>query len=124
MSDDLPRPPGMPPVEEPDGEPEWDEDDAEWLMGKYVLVGFTFVAADGIVKSQDQFHGRVTKVEKNFGITIACEGARAGEEIVVPPHLGAFQLADPGQYKLRLTGEVVIDPDMVSSWTIHEPARA
>src|SRR5262249_5647026 len=118
------RAPDMPPPDDDDRKPEWDQDDADRLIGKYVVVGITRVAADGTVKSQDQFHGRVTKAEHNVGITIVCEGVRAGEEIVVPPHPGAFQLADPGRYTLRSTGEVVVDPDMVSSWTIHEPPRA
>ena len=52
MSDDLPRPPGMPPIDqEPGGKPEWDDDDADFLIGKYVLVGITRVAADGTVTS-------------------------------------------------------------------------
>jgi hypothetical protein len=125
MSHDLPRPPGMPPIEEPDGKPEWDQDEADWLVGKYVLVGITRVAADGkTVKSQEQCHGRVTKAERNVGIAITCEGARAGQDVVLPPDLSAFRLAGPGQYNLRSTGEVVVDPDMVTTWTITEPAKS
>ncbi len=115
----------MPPIEERDGKPEWDQDEADWLIGKYVLVGFTRLAADGkTVKSQDQFHGRVTKAERNVGITIACEGARAGKDLVLPPDLRAFRLANPGRYTLRSTGEVIEDPDMVTTWTIQEPAKS
>jgi hypothetical protein len=125
MSDDLPRPPGMPPLEELGGEPEWDQDEADWLIGKYVLVGITRVASDGkTVKSQDQFHGRVTKAERNVGITIACEGAAAGRDVVVPPDLRSFQLARPGRYTLRSNREVIDDPDFTTSWTITESAKS
>jgi hypothetical protein len=125
MSDDLPRPPRMPPInQEPDGKPEWDQDDADFLIGKYVLVGMTHVAPDGTVTSQEQFHGRVTKAEQNVGITLACEGTRAGETVVLPPHPTAFQLAGPSRYTLRSTGEVIEDPDMTTSWTVHAPPRS
>ena len=103
--------------------PEWIQDDADFLIGKYVLVGITCVAADGTVTSQKQFHGRVTKAEQNVGITIACEGARAGETYVVPPDSKSFQLARPGRYTLRSTGEVIENPDMTTSWTITAPTK-
>jgi len=39
----------------------------------------------------------------------------------LPPDLRAFQDAPPGEYRLRSTGEVVVDPDFISSWTINRP---
>ena len=123
MSDDLPTPPGMPLLEGREGEPEWDQDEADWLIGKYVLVGITRVAFDGkTVKSQDQFHGRVTKAERNVGITIACEGAAAGRDVVVPSDLRSFRPARPGRYTLR--SNRIDDPDFPTSWTITEPAKS
>ena len=125
MSDKLPRPPGMPPIDrELGGKPEWNQDDADFLIGKYVLVGITYVAADGTVTSQGQYHGRVTTAEENVGITIACEGSRAGETCVVPPDPKSFQLARPGRYTLRSTGEVIEDPDMTTSWTITATTKS
>jgi len=115
----------MPPIDyEPGGKPEWNQDDADFLIGKYVLVGITRVAADGTVTSQEQLHGRVTKAEQNVGITIACEGTRAGETFVLPPYPKSFHLAGPGRYTLRSTSEVIEDPDMTTSWTITAPAKA
>lgn len=114
----------MPPPDAPSGEPQWDRDDADFLIGKYVLIGITQVAADGTVTSQQQFHGRVTKAEQIVGIAIACEGARAGEAVVLPPDPKSFQLARPGRYTLRSTGEVIENPDMTSSWTIQAPVRS
>jgi hypothetical protein len=125
MSNDLPRLPGAPPIDQgPGGKPEWDQDGADFLIGKYVLVGITCVAADGNVTSQEQLHGRVTKAEQTVGITIACEGARAGETFVLPPDPKSFHPAGPGRYALRSTGEVVENPDMTTSWTINEPAKS
>lgn len=124
MTDDLPKPPGMPPPDAASGEPQWDQDDADFLIGKYVLVGITPQAADGTITSQEQFHGRVTKAEQTVGITIACEGARAGETFVLPPDPKSFQLARAGRYALRSTGEVIENSDVTTSWTIQQPAKS
>jgi len=105
-------------------EPAWDDDDARRLVGKYVLVGVTYLASDGsTVTSQAQYHGRVTKAEQSKGVTIACEGTWAGTSFSLPPDLTVFRLAPPGEYKLRSTGEVVKDPDMVASWTVTAAAK-
>lgn len=116
---DSDRPPWMPPLEESKTKPAWDQDDADWLIGKYVLAGITWMAADGqTVTDQSQYHGRVVAVSEKDGVRIACEGQRAGEFMTLPPDLRAFQLADPGEYRLRSTGEVVTNPDVVTSWTM------
>jgi hypothetical protein len=36
----------------------------------------------------------------------------------LPPDGRAFEEAPPGEYRLRSTGEVVIDPDYLATWTI------
>jgi hypothetical protein len=33
----------------------------------------------------------------------------------------AFQPAPPGEYRLKSTGEIVVDPDLLSTWTIRRP---
>jgi hypothetical protein len=115
------QPPGMPRLDKVERSPPWDQDEAEWLVGKYVLVGITNIASDGkTVKSQFQYHGRVTRAERGVGFTIECDGARAGQTMVVPPDLRAFHLADRGEYKLRTTGEVVSNPDLVATWSVFE----
>jgi hypothetical protein len=102
----------------------WDDDDADWLIGKYVLVGVTYLASDGeTVTSQVQYHGRITKAAQAEGITIACEGTSAEKSLVLPPDLAVFTLARPGEYKLRSTGEVVHNPDMLASWTVTAAAK-
>jgi hypothetical protein len=126
MSDDLPRPPGMPPIDqEPGGKPEWDQDAADWLVGKYALVGITYLAADGQTeKSRVQYHGRIVSAEQDKGFTIACEGKWAGKTMCLPPMPSAFRLAKAGNYSLYSTGEVVEDPDVVVTWTITEPSKS
>lgn len=55
------------------------------------------------------------------GIALRLEGARAGETYRLPPDLRAFAPAPPGEYRLRETGEVVVDPDYTTSRTIDPP---
>lgn len=100
--------------------PEWDEAHAAWLVGKSVLVGVAWVGPDGeTVTGQDQYHGRVAAADREAGITIACEGARSGETLTLPPATAFFTPAAKGEYRFRDTGEVVSDPDVVSRWSLR-----
>jgi hypothetical protein len=115
----------MPSTEESDGPPAWDQDEADWLIGKYVLVGITYLASDGeTVKSQAQYHGRIVSADPKVGFKIECEGRWAGQTMGLPPVLEAFRPADPGKYRLRATEEVVEDPDVLATWSITEPVRS
>ncbi len=44
------------------------------------------------------------------------------EPFTLPPVEEAFEPAPPGEYRLRTTGEVVVDPDFTTSWTVVPPA--
>lgn len=115
----------MPPDEPADGPPEWNQDDADWLIGKYVLVGMTYLEADGeTVTSQVQCHGRIVSADRENGFKIECEGKGAGRTMGLPPTLGAFHVADKGEYSLRSTGEIVKDPDMLATWSITAAPKA
>jgi len=45
-----------------------------------------------------------------------------GELEWLAPDVRAFALAAPGEYRLRSTGEVVSDPDVLTTGTLHGPA--
>jgi hypothetical protein len=115
------------PSEIPDGSspPPWDQEEADGLVGQLVLAGMTYLAADGkTVTSQIQCWGRIVSA-KSEGIAIACEGKTwAGQTMMLPPHLSAFQAARPGGYRLRSTGETIEDPDLTTSWTITQPVKS
>lgn len=102
-------------------EPEFDQARAEALIGKYVLVGIAYEDAQSNVVEQQQVHGRVTSVDREQGITMLLEGVRAGESFVLPPDLTPFYSAAPGRYSLRSTGEDVLDPDWLVTWTVRRP---
>jgi hypothetical protein len=113
------------PSEVPDGSspPAWDQEDAEGLVGQLVLAGITYLAAAGkTVTSQVQCWGRIVSA-KSEGIAIVCEGKTwAGQTMTLPPHLSAFQVASPGEYRLRSTGETVENPDLTTGWTVYTQA--
>jgi len=90
------RPPWMPPAETADGKPIWNQE-GDLLVGQYVLVGLTYLAADGkTVTSQVQCHGKITKADER-GIVIACEGTTwHGQTATLPPDLRAIRPASPG----------------------------
>jgi len=112
------------PAEAPRSAPAWDPDEADWLVGKYTLVGITYLASDGkTVTSQGQYHGRIVSADKETGFRIECEGKWAGHPCCLPPDLSAFRTAGPGEYRLRSTGETVTNPDVLATWTITAAAK-
>jgi hypothetical protein len=115
----------MPSVENIDGPPEWDQSEADWLVGKTILVGITRVAADrATIKSQGQYHGKIVRADRSSGIVIECDGVWSGTTVTLPPHTGAIHPADPGEYRLRSTGEVIKNPDVLTTWSITESVKS
>jgi len=108
---------------EDDG-PSWDDERAHVLVGKYALVGLTFVDQHENVLSKAQRHGRIVEADEDGGISIQLVAHGKpwdGEVYRLPPDLRAFSDAQPGEYTLRSTGEVIVDPDVTAAWTIKSP---
>jgi len=101
--------------------PVWDEVFAAELVGSLVLVGITHEDPAG--PRQEQFHGVVEAADPERGITLRLRGSRDGDLYYLPPDLRSFAPAAPGSYRLRSTGEVLIDPDFTTSWTINPPVH-
>ena len=103
-----------------DDGPLWNPKLAVELVGKRVLVGITDLAPDGSVLGQREFCGQAVRADWRTGIALRLEGARAGEEVVLPPDTRPFHRAGPGEYRLGRTGEVVKDPDFLTTWAIRQ----
>ena len=82
------------------------------MVGKHVLVAKTIVQGDDVV-DQEQFHGVIEEASAKDGF--ALRRADNGELEWLPPDLRAFERAQPGQYRLNTTGEVVVDLDLLST---------
>jgi hypothetical protein len=97
-----------------------DEDFAAELLGTHLLVGVTHVDHAGHVLEQQQFHGTVIRASISEGVILLDP---EGREHWVPLCRDAFRPAEPGEYRLRSTGEVVKNPTWLSTWTVRPPNR-
>ncbi|MDQ1290104.1 MAG: hypothetical protein QG622_3670 [Actinomycetota bacterium] len=82
------------------------------LVGTYLLAGITLRDASGAVERRVQFHGRVSEVAE--GVVVL---RHANGELILPAEPRAYLPADPGPYRLA-SGEVVHDPDYLSTWSV------
>ena len=97
--------------------PELDLKLAESFVGKHLLVGVTYLDKNENVKEQKQFHGIISRINDSEGVVIA--SLESGEEFFLPPDLRNITEAHPGEYRLRSTGEVVVNPDLLAQWTCY-----
>jgi len=95
-----------------------DEEFAAELVGTHVLVGLTHMDRAGNVLRKEQFHGKVVRASVKEGVILV---DAEGQERWVPLDREAFEPAEPGEYRLRSTGEVVVDPTWLTTWTVHPP---
>jgi hypothetical protein len=100
--------------------PPWDDAQAAKLVGAKVLIGITRLGPKG--PHNEQMFGVISSASSKDGFEVRLSGTRAGETYWLPPDLRNFAPAKPGNYRLRNTGEVVVDPDYTSSWTVDPPA--
>lgn len=86
------------------------------LLGKVMLVGITYSDSDGNIKERKQFWGTVKSADKS---KILIE-QKNGEILSLPPDLEAVEPAPEGEYRLHSTGEVVVNPDFLSTWILEQ----
>lgn len=87
------------------------------LIGKVLLVGITYYTHDNEFIEQKQFYGTVTQADNNT----VCIKEKDGTEHTLPPDLSSTKRAREGEYKLRSTGEVVVNPDFFATWNVTKP---
>ena len=98
--------------------PDFDIDVAAGLIGKYVLVGMTYLSKSKEAIEYAQKHG-VVKIADHRGVCISLRGMHDGEDLWLPPDLRSFKPAPPGEYVLKGTGEIVKNPDFITTWTVE-----
>ena len=103
---------------------DWDECVAQELLGSIVIVGLTYVDPEGQYQDHIQLYGVVTVADKESGIAIECHGqVWNGQEHWLPASTAAFHKAEPGRYRFCSTGELIVDPHYVTTWTVNCRAR-
>jgi len=100
---------------------EWDQKEAEKLIGKYILIGLTYIDSNNNVTKRKQLHGIIKRVTKNKGILVDLKGANKGQEYNLPPDYSRFQKASTGHYHLHSTNEDIKNLDLTTIWTINSP---
>jgi len=101
--------------------PLFDEKLAASYVGKYILVGLTYLDHEGNEIQRQQLHG-VIESATTIGIRISLRGVYEGESWNMPPDLSSISPAKPGKYTLHMTKEEIENPDLLSTWAIHKPA--
>lgn len=101
-----------------DKPPDLTEELIETYLGRYALVGLTFCDSKGKAFKQQQVHGIIEQVGSG-GIKIALQGSKKGKSCTLPPDLRSICSAQPGQYTLRSTGEIIENPDFLATWDIY-----
>ena len=99
-----------------DGTPPFWTEKAARMVGQRVLVGKTYVRGESVLQHV-QFHGVIEDASERQGFAV--RRSDTGDIEWLPPDMRAFEQAPPGEYMLRSTGEVIVDPDMVSSWVVE-----
>ncbi|GAA3590913.1 hypothetical protein GCM10022223_01800 [Kineosporia mesophila] len=85
------------------------------MVGHRLLVGITFLDESGNVTNARQFCGRVLEVADGV---VTVEHPGEPEPAVLPADTGAYRKASTGRYTLRDTGEIIVDPDFISTWQV------
>jgi hypothetical protein len=88
------------------------------LIGRTVLLGITILSSDGEELERHQLHGAIRGMETPYGLVVELAG---GGLLDLPPTFALLDEAPPGDYRLRSTGEVVVDPNLMSVVTIELP---
>jgi hypothetical protein len=94
----------------------------EELIGKTIIIGLREyrVREDGDSEfiRQSQVHGEIMRVDISEGVVIKLAD---GSDYKLPPDISMLQSAPPGEYKERSTGEVIVNPDLMTMYTTTKP---
>jgi hypothetical protein len=89
------------------------------MINKHIIVGITMKDHDGTFLEQKQMHGDIIRINDKEGIVIKLHNSDT--EYSLPPYLDSVQVAPEGEYRFTSTGEIVVNPDLMTSWTITRP---
>lgn len=91
-------------------------DRGESFVHKHLIIGVRYYKRVGDEEEfirQEQMHGVIVRVSRYEGIVVQLG---SGEEKKLPPDLALLQPASPGEYRLASTGEVLVNPDYLTTW--------
>lgn len=91
-------------------------DEGKVYIGKYLLIGITYLDSNGEAKKHIQLHGKISRITKEG---IFFNRADGKGEFALPNDLQSLEPAPSGaEYRLKSTGEVVRDVDYISNYVV------
>ena len=96
-----------------------DAEQVQQFLNKHIIIGITIVDHENNLVEQFQLHGDIVRISLEE-CCIVVKLNNSDDEYTLPPDLSAIEEAPPGEYRLRSTGEVVTNPDFMTSWTVHK----
>ena len=90
------------------------------LPGKTILAGITYYTKDREILEQKQYWGTVIEANDKW-IRFR---QKNGDIFALPPDLSSTKAAAKGEYRLLSTGEIVVDPDFTSVWSVYAEEEA
>lgn len=93
---------------------------ADSYIGKHLIIGVTYLDHDDRLLEQKQFHGIIVRINEREGIVVKLHNS--DEEYKLPPDINTLKDAPEGEYRMRATGEVVVNPDLITMWTLNKPS--
>lgn len=86
-----------------------------FIKGKVFLIGITFTDGKGNVVDTFQASGKVTELTDEGILRFI----RPDNSIYqLPYERESISEAQPGEYKEKATGHIVVNPDYITTWTI------
>ena len=86
------------------------------IINKHIFVEITCVDKNGDIIDSIEFYGKIIKADENKSIII--ENIETKEKFELPPDLSSIKIAKPGEYKLRSTGKIIVNPDLITTWIV------
>ncbi len=113
-------------IETPDEDDDFDLDayllthlpEYNGYVGKHLLMSLTYLDPSGAGEHKSQLHGVITRINEAI---IAVERQDTGEEFTLPADLSALEVAAEAEYRLKPSGEVVVNPDYLVVYAIGRP---
>jgi hypothetical protein len=100
-------------------DPHFDHERAAALIGKHLIIGLTIHDREDNPVDHVQLHGDIVRVNQAEGVVVRLHPSSV--EYAMPAVLAAYEEAPPGDYRFSATGEVVSDPDLMTTWVVYEP---
>jgi len=91
------------------------------FLKKTILVGITYLDHEANEIEKKQFWGIITSITAKQGIEVT--NPDTNKKFYLPPDLACVYPAKKGEYRLKSSGEIVTDPDYLTTWTSTKPPQ-